>query len=109
MNGGAPGISASFLNAVENVLEQPSGGTETGKYYFTFWAAASSDTAGIYCPSLSRTSVPVSVTIDHADAFPAGINAPATSNITANGFEVFSGATAGGTNYGVGGNTTINY
>lgn len=102
-------INASDVAQLVQVLQRAAGQTESGKYYFTFWAAANADTAGIYCPSLSRGSVPVSVGIDHADAFPAGVNAPLPSNLTAFGFEVYTAATGAGVNYGVGGNWTIQY
>lgn len=102
-------INASDVAQLVQVLQKAAGQTEAGKYYFTFWAAANADTAGAYCSSQSRGSVPVSVTIDHADAFPSGVNAPAASNLTAFGFEVYCAATTAGVNYGVGGNWTIQY
>lgn len=97
------------LNQVVNVLQKPSGATEVGKYYWTFWAAANGDTSGVYMQTQSRNATPVSVAIDHADSFPSGVNAPTWSNLTAFGFEVYASVNAAGVNYGIGGNWTVQY
>lgn len=87
-NGGAPGISASFLNKLEQLFAQVSGATLVGKYwlqsggYQNLWDCSYYQT--LY---LSNASTPVSVSIDTADQAPTGAaNAPATFNLTASGF-----------------------
>ena len=109
-NGGAPGISAAFLNNIENVFVQPSGGTELGKY----WLEGNAYVVGAYVtcfiPSLSRGATPVSVSIDTADQSVVGMNAPGTYNLTSSGFHISANANGGAqTNMYCGGNTTIHY
>jgi hypothetical protein len=104
-----PGISAAFLNAIENVLEQPSGGTETGKYNLQSWGNAANDTIGSYTGSISRTAVPISVVIDTADQAATAVNAPATAFLTANGFLASTTTTGAATVARVAGNYTLNY
>jgi hypothetical protein len=91
------------------VLEQPSGGTETGKYVLSGWGSVNTDHISHYMVSISRTSVPVSVVIDTVDIAATNINAPATALLTANGFQVFSTPTGATINASVAGNSTINY
>ena len=108
VNGSSPGISATFLNNVEAVLARPSGDTETGKYFIDTSAYANATHMACYIPSLSRTSVPVSATVDTSDNL-SNCGGVSTSNLTANGLRV--GGTAAGPNLGVAaaGNYTINY
>lgn len=103
-----PGISAAFLNAVEAVLARPSGDTETGKYGIDTCSYANTSHLGCYTPSISRTSVPVSVSIDSADAL-VNTGGVSTNHLTANGFA--TDGTASGPNLSVQcfGNYTINY
>lgn len=109
-NGSAPGISASFLNNIENVFEQPSGGTETGKYFLLGGAYTTGANVSQYMQSLSRTTVPVSVSIDTADQAPtAGANSPTTDNLSANGFHVLFTATGANVASRCGGNFTLQY
>jgi hypothetical protein len=108
-NGGAPGLSASFFNAIENVFIQPGGGAETGHYFFEGNANGSGGTIGVWVVSLSRTTAPVSVTIDTADTSPVGVGSPSVQAAKHSGFFVGAAAT-GATNTGrAGGNYTINY
>src|SRR5258708_34490336 len=106
-----PGTSAAFLNAVENVLSQPTGGTETGKCYLKGSSYVTAANMGQYMSSLSRTAVPVSVVIDETDfGHVAGNANPAvTGNLTANGFLVYSSGNGVQTLWQVAGNTTINF
>jgi len=109
-NGGAPGISAAFLNAIENVFEQSAGGTETGKYFLQGQGYTSLANYGNYMESLSRTTVPVSVTIDQADQAPTGgANTPGAQNLTSNGFLVFFTVGSASSAAKTGGNFTIQY
>lgn len=108
-NGNAPGISAAFLNAIEQVFQQPSGGTETGHYFFEGNANSTGGTIGTWVVSLSRTTVPVSVTIDTADTSPVGVSSVSVQAAKNSGFFVGAAAT-GSTNTGrAGGNYTIQY
>jgi hypothetical protein len=104
-----PGISASFLNAIEAVLEQPTGGSELGKYFITGSTYAIGAYVCQYMISLSRTSVPVSVVIDTADQAASNFNAPTTIRLTSSGFQVQVTGTGANLNCNVGGNWTINY
>ncbi len=104
-----PGISAAFLNAVENVLEQPSGGTETGKYYLNGSGYAAAAKVGTYTCSLSRTAVPVSVVIDTADVAPTNTSGSAASVLSANGFLVNCAASGVATNVSAAGNYTVTW
>lgn len=109
VNGGSPGISASFLNNIEQVFQQPSGGTETGKYFFEGNASSSGGVIGTWVVSISRTTVPVSVTIDTADTSPVGVSSVSVQAAKHSGFFVSGGAT-GSTNTGrAGGNYTIQF
>ena len=109
-NGGAPGISAAFLNAVEAVLERNSGDTESGHYFCSGWSNAAGDLIQAYIPSLSRTSTPVSVSIDQADKAATNVNAPTTGFLTSGGFQVWTTSTSAQvTNLQVGGNWTIQF
>ena len=109
MNGGAPGISAAFLNAVEAVFEQNAGGTETGSYSLNAWGNASGDVFGQWLQSLSRTSVPVSVSIDTSIQAPVLCTAPTTDTLTSSGFHVKTTTTASTTSAYCAGNFTINF
>ena len=104
-----PGISASFLNAVESVLARGVGDTETGKYVLSGWGSTNTDHISHYMSSISRTSVPINVTIDTVDVAPSNINSPTTALLTANGFQVFSTPTGATINASVAGNSTIQY
>jgi hypothetical protein len=60
--------------------------------------------------SLSRTAVPVSVSIDQADITAVSINSgPTTSHLTANGFHTVVQTSGNVSDARVGGNYTINY
>jgi hypothetical protein len=105
-----PGISAALLNAIETVLSQPSGGTETGKYRLEEGAYSNLAWLSQYMSTISRTAVPVSVTIDEADmAHSNNANAAATQVLTANGFQVNCNTNGANPSAHVAGNTTVNY
>src|ERR1700694_476061 len=97
-NGAAPGISASFLNAIEAILEQNSGGVESGTYFLAGSIFSSASVISLYMPSLSRTTVPVSILAldDSVVSHTAGMNAtPSSGNATSGGFQIFSLSTTG--------------
>jgi hypothetical protein len=104
-----PGVSAAFLNALENVLEQPSGGTETGKYYILQAGYINAAQTSMYVVSISRTAVPVSVVIDEADVAHTNVAAAVATLQTANGFLVSTQSTGVTTNERVAGNYTLTY
>lgn len=105
-------INASDLNQTINVLQQPSGGQEKGKYFMAGPVYANGAVVAEYVGSLSRGATPLSVTIDEADqAHTGGLNAtPTTAQLTASGFQVFSLSTTGpNVNARAGGGYTIQY
>lgn len=108
-NGAAPGIQASFLNNIENVLEQPSGGSEVGDYFISYGAYAINAIGGGWNATISRTSVPVSITTDETLNAHTNCNAISSNNLNANGVHVYTGATAINTSCNVAGALTFNY
>ena len=90
-----PAITAAFLTALENALIQPSGGSESGHYGLVVnWAGTGNGFGATHVTSISRTSVPVSVTIDTTDQSPSGgLGSPSTSVLTSGGFRVFASTT----------------
>ena len=110
-NGSSPGISANFLDNVENVFVEPSGGTESGGYFLAFSPFAVSTLVSSYYSSLSRTSTPVSCsTPDTTDGNSNG-TAPLTNHLTSKGVLVYCYSTTSGTgaNVNVGGGFTLQY
>ena len=102
-------ILASDINQLVNVLQRASGQTETGSYWFELAAFQTNANEGVWVPSLSRGSTPVSVSIDTSITSPAGYNSPTTSQLNANGFWVGASATGSSNTCRVGGNYTIQY
>lgn len=92
-------------------LARPSGGTETGKYFLRGSSYVTSANMGNYMQSQSRGQTPVSVTVDEADQghVAGNANPVVTSNLTANGFLVYSSGNGVQSLWQVGGNTTIQY
>lgn len=109
VNGGAPGIAFGFLNNVERVFVQPSGGTETGSYWFQMATYAVSAIVGVYIPTLSRGTAVVSVTIDTSILAPVGLNTPTVIFSNANGFYVGASGTGTSLTPRVGGAWTVQY
>ncbi|GCE14206.1 hypothetical protein [Tengunoibacter tsumagoiensis] len=104
-------VLAADINQLVNVLQRPSGSTETGKYFLIGSSYASGANASNYIPSLSRTSTPVSITIDEADMghVAGGCNTAVAGHLTANGFQVNTSGTGASLSWSVGGNYTIQY
>jgi hypothetical protein len=102
-------INAGDVDQLVYVLQRQSGQTETGRYLLDGWANASTDTISQYMQSLSRTSTPVSVSIDTATQSPTGVNSPTANNLSANGFFVYTTSTGAGVSVLVGGNFTIQF
>lgn len=99
-----------MCNQLAVILQRPTGQQETGKYYLTGAAYATSAALGAYVGSLSRGSTPAGgVSVDTTDQSPSGCAAPTTDHLTANGFRVSTTATGIGITVVVGGNYTISY
>lgn len=102
-------ILASDVNQLVQVLQRQSGQTETGKYHLLGSSYANGARVAQYMTSLSRVSVPVSVTVDEADVAHNNCGAIATSALTANGVLLFANGTGTFTTAEVAGNLTFNF
>lgn len=103
-------INAGDINQLVQVLQRPSGQQETGKYYLTGNASSPSQSVGAYVGSLSRGSTPGgSVSIDTSDQAPSNCASPSTSNLTSNGFRVYTTSTTAANTVTCGGNYTISF
>lgn len=100
---------ASQLNQIINVLMQPSGGTETGRYIIAGNIYTNGAFISYYVCSLSRNATPVSASIDTADVSPTNLNAPGTSHLTNGGFQIFASNSSASTSSSAGGHYTINF
>ncbi len=109
VNGSAPGISASFLNAIETVFVQPSGGTETGHYRVLGGSYATGAVLGTWITTLSRGATMLSATIDQADGVTTNLNPPTWANVNAGGFVVYATSTGVALNCYCAGNYTCQY
>lgn len=114
-NNSAPGISASFLNAVETCLvslcdisQREATQTEVGRYFLAGWSSGAAQNISWYYPSLSRGTSLVSVSIDQSDQGAVTCNAPTTAHLTSSGFQVYTQSTGSG-NPAVGGQVTLQY
>lgn len=101
-------IVVQDVNQIVNVLQQPSGGTETGRYFLLVTATAAGQYSIAYIRTTSQISVPVSVTIDQAVVAATNCSAPAADALTSFGFRIYTTSTASGF-YQVAGNTTVHY
>lgn len=110
VNGSSPGISANFLNAVEAILQQNSGGQESGRYFVGGFSTAASQTISNYIVTLSRTTVPVSVNFDETDTtHSASLSTPTTGHLTSGGFQMYAISNASNGNSIWGGNWNVLY
>jgi hypothetical protein len=103
-------IAASHVNQLVNVLQVPSGGTETGGYFLTFAAYVNNAVGGTWINSESRGVSPVSVSVNTSVQSPNNTGSPSTDHLTVNGFHVYAFANNGvQTSCNVGGVYTIQY
>ena len=102
-------IQAGDVNQFTNVLQEPSGGTQAGKYWLAGASYVKNALISQYIESLSRGATPVSVSIDTADNAPSHMGSPSTDNLTGNGFQVFAFSTGVFTSCNAAGNFTINF
>jgi hypothetical protein len=105
-------IQSLDINQCVNVLFQPSGGSETGKYWLGFasYTGAGGGAVGsLYMPSRSRGASPVSLTLDETDQAHNNCGAIQNDHLTANGFHAYSFGSGVFTSCNVGGNYTINF
>lgn len=100
---------ASDINQLVNVLQQPSGGQDKGVYYVNGWASTNNQSIAAWVAARSRTSSPISVTIDTAIAGPNAVAAPNTNALDGNGFHVFAKSSGANSDCYVAGNYTIQY
>jgi len=105
----APGIDAVFLNNVENVFVQPSGGTESGHYTCVGSGYVDHCIVSTHITSLSRTTTLVSVTIDTSDFGAFGCGSPTTNRLTSGGVEIYVYSSGAQTSCGCGGVYTLQY
>lgn len=86
-------FSAQVINQAINVLEQPTGGQEIGRYRIE--GSAYNASAIVSCPvqTLSRNASPVSLSIDTSDVAPSNLNTPSTGHLTQGGGQIFASAT----------------
>lgn len=93
-----PAVSGATIYASDLYgLAQPSGGTEAGSWRLVGFGTASGQNVGIYLPSRSRGSTPVSVTINtsYTDG-PASLTTPVqTGFLDANGVSIWTTTTNG--------------
>jgi hypothetical protein len=88
-------IAATHVNQLVNVLQVPSGGTESGGYFLTFAAYVNAAVGGTWINSESRGSVPVSVAVNTSMNSPSNCGSPSTDHVTLNGFHVYAFANNG--------------
>ena len=100
---------AGTLNALINILQEPAGAQEKGKYVIE--GNIYSTSAFMSCPTttLSRNSTPVSLSIDTADVSPTNVNSPSTGHLTQGGGQIYASCTTVTTIGQVAGNTTWQY
>lgn len=101
-------INAQDVNQIVNTLQQGSGGTETGKYWVESGSANSGWSLGQWIQSQSRTTIPVSVSVDTSTVL-AGVSGVSTQNLTSSGFAIGAGATGVSNTARYAGNFTIQY
>lgn len=103
-------INAQDVNQVVTVLQQNAGGQEAAKYFLAGNGASAGCVISLYILTRSRGTVPVSVSIDTSDLAPTGnLNAPTTSSLTANGFQLWASISGAATNARCAGNWTVQY
>lgn len=102
-------IAAADIDQLVNVLQEPSGNTETGGYFISFAAYVNSGVSGTWINSLSRNSVPVSVSVNTSVNSPSNCASPSTDHVTANGFHVYTFSTGINASCNVGGVYTLQF
>jgi Concanavalin A-like lectin/glucanases superfamily len=103
-------IQIEDLNQITNTCQRPTGDQEVGHYVLAMPAYTSGASVSWYVPSLSRVSVPVSVSVDAADITNVGFSTspPSVDHFSAGGFHVFDSAvTSAQPNPIIGGNYTL--
>ncbi len=102
-------ILANDVNQLVYVLQRGSGQSESGQYYLGFNPGGSGALGSLYLPTLSRGSIPVSVTIDTSLQAPSNCNSPGASNLSSSGFQITTTGTTGANNAHCAGQWTVNY
>lgn len=93
-NNAAPGISATFLNNLEAVLSQPSGGVEICGYFLSGWSNASGDLLSCYCSTLSRGRTILSVFVATPTVGPTNVASPTANQLGQSGFQMYTTSTS---------------
>lgn len=97
------------VNQYINMLQQPSGGSETGRYFLSGACYTTGATLAKHHKSISQFSTALSVSIDTSVQAASGLNAPTTNFVDAKGFKVTATSTGTNTNAKVGGVYTLSY
>ncbi len=98
---------ASQLNQVINVLMQPSGGTEAGRWFVEAGTYETNSTIGCDIISRSYGGAAVSVSIDTSDTSPTSLGTPTTQALTTGGFYIIASGTSASHTPRAGGRYTI--
>lgn len=104
-------IEPQDINQSVNILQQPSGGTESGTFEVAGGTGAAGWTLSCYIASRSRGSTPLSVTINtpYTDG-PNAVNTPmSVSHLDANGVQIWTTSNAANVNCHVGSTFTWQY
>lgn len=103
-------VFPATVNTIVNILQQPSGGQDTGHYWISGNNYSSTLTQSAYIVSRSRNVTPVSLSIDTTDGAPSDLGSPATGQLTQGGAQIYAVANAiAATNVSVGGVYTWQY
>lgn len=103
-------FNTNTINQLVNVLLEPSGGQETGHYEIEgpVYTTTASFLSGPIV-TLSRTSVPVSASVDQSDDSATKLNAPTTGHLTSGAMQIYAQANSTGTTGHVGGIFVVQY
>jgi len=102
-------VQATDVNQIINVLQRPSGQSETGNYYIQGSSYASGARIAMYMRSTSQGATPASVSIDTTIVSPSNMGTPTTDQLTQYGFHIFGSSNAVNVDAKAAGAFTINY
>lgn len=102
-------IAAQDINQVINVLQEPSGSSEVGQYWLAGSSYAANALISQWIQSQSRTSTPVSVSIDESIQAPSNCGTPSVSNLKSSGFQLYAFGSGVFTSANVAGVYTIKF
>jgi hypothetical protein len=102
-------INANDVNQLVNNAQQPSGGQENIAYFLTGMGTSGITALGSWVPSQSRTSTPVSVSINTSVQSPTNCTTPSTFHLSSFGFQLACQFTATGSAANAGGTGVIQF